>query len=524
MSVAVAVVAHRGDSERFPENTLPAFASAVALGVETVELDVRTTADGECVVIHDATLLRLWGVARAVADATLAEVRALGLADIRIPTLAEVLDLLDGTSTGVLIDVVDPDDAEVAWRVVRSRRHAAIDVRWCGETAALRRVRSLDPDAAVHLGVHTPVIDADLVEELAPTHLNLEATLLSPGLVAAAHDRGLLVSAWTVDRAGDMAAVIGLGADSVTTNRPGLLQAVRGSRSEVAGTSQTVPALREQAHPAYGPARQVAEHLASWAAGYIRATRPGPVATKAHPADLVTDIDLTVEQRVRDVIAAVLPDHLVVGEEQGGRPEPGRPTWWLDPVDGTSNLASGLPWSSFSLALAVDESLLVGTVADPWRGEVMVAARGEGLTVAGLPTRARLETSLAGGLVLTEWAAHLPWPGMSDLIAALADRHVTTRVMGSGTLALASVAAGRCLGAAIGAWSPMDHAAGLLLALEAGAVAVDAQGRSTTWPTQGPFLVAAPGVARELTGLFLDAVRGAPAPSTSVGAPPTGNR
>ncbi len=512
--MTVAVVAHRGDSSRFTENTVPAFASAVALGVDRVELDVRTSADGHCVVIHDATLLRIWGLPRAVEDTSLSEIGAVGLADVRVPTLAEVLDLLDGTGTGVLLDALEPEDAEVAWRVVQSHEYAALDVHWCGPTPSMRRIRSLDPGAAIHLAVDTPALDAGLIGELAPTHVNLGATMLSPALVADAHDRGLLVSAWTVDRAGDMAAVIALGVDAVTTNRPGLLQAVVSS----APSPVAAPAPRDAEQPAYDHARRVAEHLGSWAAGYIHATRPGAATTKAHPADLVTDIDLAVEQRVRDVIAAELPGHVVVGEEQGGRPEPGRPSWWLDPVDGTSNLASGLPWCSFSLALAVDQTLHVGVVADPWRDEVLVATRGGGLTVAGLATRARTDTTLAGGLVLTEWAAHVPWPGLSDLLPALAARHVTTRIMGSGTLALASVAAGRCLGAVIGTWSPIDHAAGLLLALEAGAVAVDAHGRCTTWPSPGPFLVAAPGVLDPLRRLFCTAIDATALPQDSGGA------
>ena len=65
--VSVLAIAHRGDPVAERENTLAAFAAAVAAGAEMIELDVRRTADGAAVVVHDPTLERLWGVARRVA-------------------------------------------------------------------------------------------------------------------------------------------------------------------------------------------------------------------------------------------------------------------------------------------------------------------------------------------------------------------------------------------------------------------------------------------------------------------------
>jgi myo-inositol-1(or 4)-monophosphatase/deoxyribonuclease-2 len=487
--VSVAVVAHRGDSVRFRENTVPAFESAVRLGATHVELDVRTTSDGECVVLHDATLLRLWGLPEAVRDVRLDVVRDLGYADVRIPLLREVLDLLDGSGTGVLIDVVDPWDAEVAQRVVAEHAGRELEVIWCGEVAAVQAVRSLDPDAVVHLNLDRPSIDPELVARLRPAYANLEAVLLSPELVADAHGRGLRVSVWTVDDPADMAAVVALGADSVTSNRPLLLRSVVEAHD---GAGVRPAPTREQL---------VAAELARWAVAWVRETPVAEVTTKMHPADLVTPIDLGVEQRVRRVIAAEFPDHVVVGEEEGGTEVAGRPTWWLDPVDGTTNLASGLPWSCFSLALADGPEVRVATIGDPWRSEVATAVRGAGVVVDGLRRTARQDSSLAGGTVLLELASHEPWPGMHALIDGLAAAHATARVMGSGALSVASVGLGRCLGAVIGAWSPVDHAAALLVALEGGAVVVDATGTRTTWPCPGPFVVAAPGVADELHSL-----------------------
>lgn len=242
----------------------------------------------------------------------------------------------------------------------------------------------------------------------------------------------------------------------------------------------------------------VALDAAQLAMTIVAGTPTGEIRTKAHDADLVTDVDTTVERAVRELIATRLPGHTVVGEEFGGVADDG-PTWYCDPVDGTTNLAAGLPWTSFSLALAVGSTPQVGVVADPWRGEVLHAVRGRGCAV---PERPAHRARLTGGVVLTEWAGHRPWPGMLELLDALADRGATTRVMGSSTLSLAHVAAGRCAGAVIGEFHPEDHLAATLLCAEAGCVVRGESGETELFPRNGGVLVAAPEVADELDALW----------------------
>ncbi len=246
----------------------------------------------------------------------------------------------------------------------------------------------------------------------------------------------------------------------------------------------------------------VAVECADLAAHVLATTALGAVRTKAHVADVVTDVDVATERAVRSHLAAAFPEHVVVGEELGGTPGAG-PTWWCDPVDGTTNLAAGLPWTSFSLALSTGRQPLVGVVADPWRGEVLSAAAGRGAwrrraDGSTLPLAASGARTLAGAVVLTEWAAHLPWPGMLELVDALGRRGCTSRIMGSGTLSVASVGAGRCAGAVIGEFHPEDHLAAVLIATEAGALVGDRNGEQVVWPAGGPFTVSAPGVHREL--------------------------
>jgi len=103
---------------------------------------------------------------------------------------------------------------------------------------------------------------------------------------------------------------------------------------------------------------------------------------------------------------------------------------------------------------------------------------------------------------MTEWAAHRHWTGLDALLAALAERHCTVRVMGSTALSLVQVAAGRATAAAIGEFHPIDGLPALLIATEAGAVALPGLPAYDT-----PLLLAAPGVAREAAEL-LRAARG----------------
>ncbi|HEY0248141.1 MAG TPA: inositol monophosphatase family protein [Gryllotalpicola sp.] len=242
-----------------------------------------------------------------------------------------------------------------------------------------------------------------------------------------------------------------------------------------------------------------ARELALRACHEIRASGRGRVTAKENPADLVTEADLRVERMLRASIGAAFPAHAVVGEELPPTTGTAQLTWYLDPIDGTANFASGLPWSSVSIAVADDSGPLVGVVAAPWQEEIFSAARGGGAFVNGHAIQVQRTPSLAGRLVLTEWAGHRPWSGMADVLLGLQDRYATVRIMGSSALALASVAAGRAAAAFIGASHPVDDMAGLLLCTEAGARAVP---RDASDLDENGILVCAPEQAEQLSRLW----------------------
>ncbi|WP_085368970.1 inositol monophosphatase [Leifsonia sp. NCR5] len=255
-------------------------------------------------------------------------------------------------------------------------------------------------------------------------------------------------------------------------------------------------------------ARDRARELGAWAAEQIRTSRITEVSTKANPADLVTELDQSIERHVRERISAWYPDHAFVGEEYGGESAPGRPTWYLDPVDGTTNLANGVPWTAFSLALALDDVPLVGVVADPWQNALFDAIAGDGARRDGEAIAIAPGGSLSGGVVGSELAGHQAWTGMRELAQALTDRFCTLRVMGSGTLTLLGPAAARGVGAVIHRFSPIDHLAACLIAAEAGAVVLGEDGQPAVFPATGGVLVAAPEVSEELYDLWRAALAG----------------
>lgn len=487
------IVAHRGvhtaASGGPVENTLAAIRAALELDVEMIEVDVRVTRDGSVVLLHDPTLERIWGDARAIGEVDLAEVRELGGGSRRIPLLAEAIEEVRGSGATLLIDMDEPDPAAPAAAVVRAA--AAQDfTAWCGHADGMRTIRAELPEAAVWMpwsAAQPPT--ADDLAELRPDVINAEHVVVGREFVDAVHELGVSASCWTVDDPAQAAHLAGIGLDSITTNR------VTATRDGVAAgaVDQRDRQLR------------IATELAGWAAavtGRARRDGVGTVQTKSGPADHVTEIDRLIERRVRAVIGAQFDDHDLVGEEYGGSADGSRPCWYVDPIDGTANLANGVPWTSFSLALVERGRPVVGAVVDPSELVPITAAEGRGAWRAGRRLRTTPRPGdhpLSGAIVGTELAGARPWQGMIELMGRLADLHCTLRVPGSGTATLAGVACGRGTAAIIHRYSPVDHAAALIIVTEAGGTVLDSSGEPTI-PEPGDVVIAGsdPAAARAL--------------------------
>jgi glycerophosphoryl diester phosphodiesterase len=217
-----AAIAHRGDPVTARENTLPAFVAAVRQGADMVELDLRRTADGAIVVLHDPTLSRLWGVERNVSDLDLAAVRALGRGDERIPTFRQILEQVD---VPLMVDFTGGEVVEGALQVARETGAMARSLFVSGNVGALQALRALAPEARIGLTwVKPDPPPFSLLEELAAEYWNPMFRLVTEEWVADVHDRGLKVSTWTVDTRRHMARVRAAGVDAIVSNRIGDLR------------------------------------------------------------------------------------------------------------------------------------------------------------------------------------------------------------------------------------------------------------------------------------------------------------
>jgi glycerophosphoryl diester phosphodiesterase len=214
-------IAHRGEPVGHRENTLGAFAAAIGLGADWVELDLRRTRDGEIVVLHDQTLERLWGVGSSVGDLDWAEVVRVGHGDVRIPSFRQVLDAVP---VPFMVDFTRREVVPGALDHVRQADALERSLFVTGNVPALRLLRSLSAEARIGLtwtdGSEPPLA---LLEELGAEYWNPWFGVLSEEGAAAVHEAGRLVSTWTVDETDDMGRVVTWGADAVVSNQVGAL-------------------------------------------------------------------------------------------------------------------------------------------------------------------------------------------------------------------------------------------------------------------------------------------------------------
>ncbi|MEU0598789.1 glycerophosphodiester phosphodiesterase [Streptomyces sp. NPDC006393] len=223
----VTAVAHRGDPYRFPENTIDSLRSALGRGADAVEIDVRLTRDGVPVLLHDASLKRLWGHDRPLRSLSAEEVRALTAG--RVPTLVDALAATHGGR--VMLDLPGAADPRAVREIVGVVREcgARDRVYYCAGAGAMLAVRAADPSAEIALTWTTlapprPV----LLDAVRPRWLNYRFGLVDRELAARVHRDGLLLSVWTPDTRRSLRRLVSLGVDSITTNRIDVLCALRG--------------------------------------------------------------------------------------------------------------------------------------------------------------------------------------------------------------------------------------------------------------------------------------------------------
>ncbi|MFI6349870.1 glycerophosphodiester phosphodiesterase [Streptomyces sp. NPDC050560] len=232
----VIAVAHRGDPYRARENTLPSLRSALDQGADAVEVDVRLTRDGVPVLLHDATLKRLWEHDAALAALSSAEVR--DITDGGVPTLADALDALTSHDAArpagsepprLMIDLPGADRRTVR-AIVGVVRDCGAEERayYCGDAHATLPLRDVAPSAEIALTWTTSAPPRRAVlDAVAPRWLNYKFGLVGQAVAERVHRDGRLLSVWTPDTGRRMRRLLALGVDSITTNRIDVLCATR---------------------------------------------------------------------------------------------------------------------------------------------------------------------------------------------------------------------------------------------------------------------------------------------------------
>ena len=235
-----------------------------------------------------------------------------------------------------------------------------------------------------------------------------------------------------------------------------------------------------------------------------RAEGIGEIGTKSTDTDLVTAADRAVEELLVGRLLAARPGDQVLGEESGatGPAGPGRVRWVVDPIDGTVNYVYGLPQYAVSVAAEVDGQAVAGVVRNAVTGEEWTAVRGGGAWRDGERLSASGVTSLDRCLLATGFGydparrAH-----QAAVLAHLLPRVRDIRRFGAASLDLCATAEGRFDVYYEKGLAPWDHAAGGLVAAEAGLVVTGLRGQPP-----GPAMVVAapPAVHDQLHALLVE--------------------
>ncbi|WP_405012477.1 glycerophosphodiester phosphodiesterase [Kitasatospora sp. NBC_01539] len=243
---AVEVVAHRGSSAALPEHTLAAYRRAIDEGADGLECDVRLTADGQLVCVHDRTVQRTSDGRGVVSTMTLDQLAALDFGSWKSPdapepspvlTLAQLLELVAGAGRPVRLAIETKHPTRHAGRteteLVRLLDHYGLLPRTAEESLvrimsfselALHRVRRAVPavPTVYLLDRRWPVLGRtrSLPGGAGIAGPGIELVRRSPGLVPALRRAGHRVHVWTVDDPADVDLCLELGVEALITNRP----------------------------------------------------------------------------------------------------------------------------------------------------------------------------------------------------------------------------------------------------------------------------------------------------------------
>ena len=226
--IVVQIVAHRGYSGAYPENTLSSFAGAYAAGAQTVEFDVRKTKDDQLVIYHDDTLQRFTGDQTTIADHTYDELLQIDAGEWfgreyrleRIPTLDQTLALLSSTNMRIFCELKNiGDDPSFATEVYQKcADYGVLDrvVFLSFNYEYLSAIKAIDPNQPIM--VLASFGKSNLPTRFPAEYYGVNMKTLTPKTIRAIHDAGAKVYSYTPQTKGQMLSLQRLGVDGVITD------------------------------------------------------------------------------------------------------------------------------------------------------------------------------------------------------------------------------------------------------------------------------------------------------------------
>jgi myo-inositol-1(or 4)-monophosphatase len=232
--------------------------------------------------------------------------------------------------------------------------------------------------------------------------------------------------------------------------------------------------------------------------------QPHQQRTKRTVIDIVTEGDTASEAVILAALRQHFPDHHIVSEEGGGQGstslENAEYVWYVDPLDGTTNYASNIPFFSVSIGMSDrDGNPLVGVVYDPFGKQIFSAAQGFGATLNDKPIHVSSSDTLETAVLCAgfPYDSHTNPDNNLPEWSAFTKRTRALRCMGSAALEMAFVAAGRL----DGFWEQRIHAwdvtAGIVLIREAGGIVTDYNGQVAERMISGQEIVSSNGLIQE---------------------------
>jgi len=225
----IQIVAHRGFSGIYPENTLIAFKKAIELGVYFLEIDIRQTSDGEPVVMHDEKIDRTTDGTGYVRELTFSQLRKFdagkwkGFSGEKIPHLEEVLELAND-ATGILIEIKECD-VEKLGKFLNKRKNRKFYVG-SFHVEYVKKIREIIPEIPTSfICGHIPTNLPELVS-YGIRKLDIQFGVLNADIVKTLVSSGFLVNSWTPDSKEDLLLNINMGVQFITTNRHDILKEI----------------------------------------------------------------------------------------------------------------------------------------------------------------------------------------------------------------------------------------------------------------------------------------------------------